>query len=166
VELEGPLLESLAEAAHEIYREGLIARGYQYDPVTDEQRRTNNNLLPYAELPEDLKEANRLNVRDIPDKLAVAGYTMIPARSNELPFDFPGKTLQLLAEAEHKRWMQAKLDDGWKYGFKTDRVKKVNQCLVTWKELPDVEKEKDRDLVRGIPVILARAGYAIRKIGK
>jgi len=36
-------------------------------------------------------------------KLAVAGYIMIPARSNEPPFNFPGKPLELLAEAEHER---------------------------------------------------------------
>jgi hypothetical protein len=29
--------------------------------------------------------------------------------------------------------------------------------------LPEDEKEKDRDLVRGIPGILARAGYTVRR---
>ena len=62
--------------------------------------------------PDALKEANRLNVRDIPIKLAAAGYIMIPARSNEPPFNFPGEPLERLSEAEHKRWMQSKLDDG------------------------------------------------------
>jgi len=33
----------------------------------------------------------------------------------------------------------------------------------TLEELPEGEKDKDRDLVRGIPVILTRAGYAIVK---
>jgi hypothetical protein len=88
---------------------------------------------------------------------------MIPARSNEPPFNFPGKPLELLAEAEHKRWMQSKFDDGWKYGPKTNRAKKLHQCLIPWKKLPEEEKEKDRVLVRGIPEILARAGYAIVK---
>ena len=46
----------------------------------------------------------------------------------------------------------------------TDRTKKLHNVLVPWKELPEDEKEKDRDLVRGIPVILARAGYAIVKV--
>jgi hypothetical protein len=165
VELEGTMLESLAEAVHKIYCEGLTARGYQYNPVTDEKRKTNNNLLPYAELPEDFKEANRLNVRDIPTKLAVAGYIMIPARSNEPPFKFPGASLEELAEAEHVRWMQSKFDEGYAYAPETDKAKKLNKCLVPWKELPEEEKEKDRDLIRGIPEILARAGYAIVKTG-
>jgi len=31
--------------------------------------------------------------------------------------------------------------------------------------LPDKEKEKDRMLIRGIPKILAKAGYTIVKVG-
>jgi hypothetical protein len=57
--------------------------------------------------------------------------------------------------------MQSKLDDGWTYTPETDKAKKLHNCLVLWDKLPDAEKEKDRVLVRGIPVILARAGYAI-----
>jgi RyR domain len=163
VELEGQILEDLAEAAHTVYCEGERARGYKYGPEKDENLKTNDILRAYAELPENIKEANRLNVRDIPTKLAVAGYIMIPARSNEPPFNFPGKPLELLAEAEHERWMQSKLDDGWKYAAVTNKAKKLHNCLVPWKKLPENEKEKDRDLVRGIPAILARAGYAIVK---
>jgi len=166
VELEGPLLEALAEAAHEVYREGMLARGYKYGAKTDDRRKTNPSLVQYADLPEFLKQANRLNVRDIPSKLAVAGYVMTPARSNEPPFNFPGEALERLAEAEHERWMQSKLADGWKYGRRTDPGKKENKCLVSWEELPERERAKDRDLVRGIPAILARAGYAIMKAGE
>jgi len=32
------------------------------------------------------------------------------------------------------------------------------------RKLPEEEQEKDRDLVRGIPRILAQAGYAIVKL--
>jgi hypothetical protein len=161
MELEGPILDNLAEAAHEVFCEGIKARGFHYGPETDEKLKTHNALLPFDELPEDLQEANRLNVRDIPAKLAAAGYIMIPARSNEPPFNFPGEPLEILAEAEHERWMQSKRDDGWAYAPQTDKVKRLHNCLVPWKELPENEKEKDRDLVRGIPMVLARAGYAI-----
>jgi hypothetical protein len=157
------MLESLAEAAQEIYCEGQRANGFKYGPKTDQVLKTNNALVPFAELAEDLKEANRLNVRDIPGKLEVAGYIMVPARSNEPPFNFPGEPLEMLAETEHERWMQFKLVEGWKYASKTDNVKKMHNCLVPWDKLPNLEKDKDRDLVRGIPMILARAGYAIVK---
>ncbi len=163
VELEGPMLEALAEAAHEVYREGMQARGYVYGPTKDDQKKTRPALVPYAKLPEHLKAANRLNVRDIPGKLAVAGFIMIPARSNEPPFNFPGAPLEILAEEEHERWMRALIGTGWACAPVTDESQKLHQCLLPWSDLPEEEKEKDRDLVRGIPRILARAGYAIMK---
>jgi hypothetical protein len=164
VELEGQILESLAEAAHDVFCEGMRERGYKYGSRTDAKLKTHVTLVPYANLPEEIKEQNRANVRDIPSKLAVAGYVMIPARSNEPPFNFPGDPLEVLAEAEHERYVQSKLADGWAYAPKTDRAKKLHKDLVLWDTLPEEEKEKDRDLVRGIPVILARAGYVIVKV--
>ena len=44
--------------------------------------------------------------------------------------------------------------------------RRLHKCLVPWEKLPEEEKEKDRDMMRGIPVILARAGYAIVKSNK
>jgi len=163
VELEGQLLEDLAEAAHEVFRQGMTARDYHFGTETNEKLKTHAALVPYSELPEDLKQANRLSVRDVPAKLATIGYVMIPARSNEPPFNFPGDDLERLAEAEHERWCQSKLDDGWLHATVTDKAKKLHNCLVCWDELPEEEREKDRDMVRGIPEILARAGYAIVK---
>ncbi|MCJ7626170.1 MAG: RyR domain-containing protein, partial [Anaerolineaceae bacterium] len=166
VELEGQILECLAEATHYIFCEGLKARGFSYGPKTDEKLKTNTSLLPYAELPEYLKEQNRLNVRDIPGKLELAGYIMTPERSNRPLFNFPGEPLEILAEVEHIRWMQSKLNAGWRYASQTDNAKKLNKCLVPWKKLPEEEKAKDRDLVRGIPQILAHAGFAVEKTGQ
>ncbi|MCK4692397.1 MAG: hypothetical protein KAT23_02135, partial [Anaerolineales bacterium] len=117
----------------------------------------------FAELSEDIKESNRNNVRDIPNKLTMVGYVMVPARSNEPPFDFPGSDLELLARLEHERWMREKLEAGWSHAAVTDKAAKLHQALVDWEQLPESEKEKDREMVRGIPRILAKAGYAIVK---
>jgi hypothetical protein len=163
VELEGQVLEQLAEAAHDIYREGVEARGAESRRRDALTGMADGALLSYGELPEDLKEQNRRNVRNIPDKLATAGYIMVPARSNEPPFDFPGEALEVLAEAEHERWIQSRLDDGWLYAPETDKARKRHNCLVPWAQLSEEERDKDRDLVRGIPRILARAGYAVVK---
>jgi len=161
--LGGELLESLAEAAHDVFCDGLKAQGFQYDPQTDLKKKIHSALIPYESLSEELKVSNRNNVRDIPNKLAIAGYVMIPARSNEPPFDFPGADLELLALKEHERWMAALISTGWRHAPETDRTKKVHSALVDLDELPEEDKEKDRDLIRGIPQILAKAGYAIVK---
>jgi hypothetical protein len=159
--LEGNTLETLARAAHEVFCEGLIQQGYTFDPVTDKARKTHRALLAYDELDETLKESNRANVRDIPAKLAAAGYAMLPARSNEPPFDFPGPDLERLSRMEHERWLGTLRGMGWQQGPALDPDRKQHPALVAWEELPEEEREKDRQMVRSIPTILARAGYAI-----
>jgi hypothetical protein len=160
IDLSGPVLERLARAAHQVWCKGLIDRGYKWKAEANEEK-THSALVPYEELDEELKEQNRNNVRDIPNKLARIGYVMIPARSDEPPFDFPGDDLEDLAGMEHERWMENKLQAGWRPGSERSDEEKINPALVPWEELPTEQKDKDRDLVHGIPDILARAGYAI-----
>ncbi|MEI7845032.1 MAG: hypothetical protein WCK35_04420, partial [Chloroflexota bacterium] len=140
-------------------------------------------------LPDELKESNRESARDILHKLEFCGYEPVHARSNQLPLDFPGDTLERLAEEEHIRWMREKLqsprEPTWHYGSPRDDEHGVHPCLLAWREysseeraqlftpdewsrigseiLPDDERKKDFDMVKGIPTIIARAGYAVVK---
>lgn len=186
MDLEGDLLEKLAKAAHEVFCDGLKARGYRLGLQTDDELKTHSLLKPYADLTEEKKEQNRGNIRDIANKLASVGYVMVPARSNEPPFDFPGDDLEQLAEMEHNRWMKAKINVGWRYASERDDAKKLTPALLPWRkvteeerarlfspaeiaamgdeELAEEQKDKDRDLVRAIPKVLTRAGYAIVKL--
>ena len=151
IDLEGEPLERLARAMHEIYCEDLRSRGEE----------TNSSLVPWEDLPEHLKRQNRASVRDIPQKLQRIGHVMIPARSHDAPFDFPGERLEELAEHEHRRYVEAKLAEGWALGPEKSDEKKTNPTLVPWEELSDEEREKDRAQVRGIPRVIARAGYTV-----
>lgn len=73
------------------------------------------------------------------------------------------ETLERLAEAAHIVWMEGKLKDGWKYGAVIDKSNKIHSCLVPYNQLSETDKESDRDMVRGIPSILAAAGYKMVK---
>ncbi|MBI2837267.1 MAG: ATPase [Acidobacteria bacterium] len=161
--LDGPLLERLAEAAHEVFCDNMKSNGYRYGPKNDEILKTNSAIKPYQQLAEDEKEQNRGNVRDIPNKLSAVSYVMMPARSNERPFEFPGPDLDLLSKMEHDRWMQAKIGAGWSYSSDTNKANKQHEALLPWEQLPEGQKERDRFLVRDIPRILAKAGYAVLK---
>lgn len=72
--------------------------------------------------------------------------------------------MERLAEAAHKVWMEGKLRDGWKYGPVTNKQNKIHSCLVPYSQLSEADKESDRDMVRGIPQIIAAAGYKIVKV--
>lgn len=182
IELEGELLERLAKAVHDVFCEKLRARGLRRGARTDEPRKLHSSLRPFGELSEDEREQNRGNARDIPNKLALAGYVMLPARSNAPPFEFPGPDLEQLAELEHERWLRLKLAAGWHWATRSEKTKRRHQDLLPWTKLtPEARerrygahapavgvgvlsenaKEKDRDLVREIPRILAKIGYTV-----
>jgi hypothetical protein len=161
--LDKNLLEKLAEAAHKIFYEDLTIKEHKYGMFTKENKKENGLLKPYTKLSEDEKESNRNNVRDIPNKLASVGYVMVQIQGNETISKFKNDEIEKLAKMEHKRWMQEKLSNGWQYAKKTDRAKKLHKSLIAWGKLSEDEKEKDRSLVKGIPKILAKAGYSMIK---
>jgi hypothetical protein len=160
------LLEKLAEAAHQTFCDELKAQGYKYGLATDRKRKTHSSLKPYGELPEEEKAQNRNQVRDIPNKLRCAGYGIIPARGDVTPAEFSAEEVELLAKKEHERWMKQKLDNGWRHAPKTNKEMKTHKCLLPWDKLPRYEQDKDRALMRGIPTILAKAGYTMTKQAK
>jgi hypothetical protein len=57
------------------------------------------------------------------------------------------------ARAQHDSWMADKLRDGWKYGPVKDPAKKEHPCLVSYGDLPEEQRRKDRlfqSLVRAL----------------
>ncbi len=164
MELTSTLVEKLAETVHELFVQDMRKKGWTYGLVTHEDRKEHSSLKPYQELPDNEKEQNRSNARDIQRKLTKVGYVIVPMRGNETPGNFSNNEVEILAVAEHERWMQQKFNDGWQYAEKTDKEKKLHQDLVLWEKLTEEAKEKDRILVRGIPTILTRAGYMMVKL--
>lgn len=160
------LLERLAKAAHQVFCDDLKAKKYRYGPETNISKKVHSSLKDYAKLPEDEKEQNRNNVGDIQNKLASIGYAMLSARGNEPSGVFSEDEIEKLAEIEHERWVQQKLDMGWKHAKSTNKSKKLHKDLVPWRDLSHAEKEKDRVLVRGIPRIIEKAGYSIVKLSR
>jgi class 3 adenylate cyclase len=151
-------LEELARAAHESYCAESRARG--------ETAATNSSLLPWSELPEDLREANRSQVADIPNKLRLLGYELAP--SHGLPpseVTLTDAQVEDLARREHDRWMASRRRDGWTYAARRDNARKHHPLLIPWEELSEPEREKDRDTIRNLPRLVERAGLRLRRIG-
>lgn len=66
-----------------------------------------------------------------------------------------------MAELEYGRWNVERLRGGWRSGKTRDDSRKIQNCLVPWKELPDAIKRYDREAVRAFPKILAKAGWGL-----
>jgi hypothetical protein len=77
-------------------------------------------------------------------------------------FVFERDEVERLAEMEHERWCKDRTADGWVYAPVKLVEKKEHPDLVSWEKLSEEVRDKDREAVRLIPVVLATyAGFAI-----
>jgi class 3 adenylate cyclase len=152
-------LEELAREAHEGYCAESRAHG--------DTPETNSSLRPWEELPEDLKEANRAQVADIPNKLRLLGYELAPNRGiHPSEITMTAADVEDLAIREHERWMSDRQRHGWTYAPKRDNSRKRHNLLILWDQLSEREKEKDRDTIRNLPRLVERAGVKVRRVAQ
>jgi hypothetical protein len=123
-------------------------------------------LVDFDLLSEHLKEQNRGEARDLPNKLAVLGYVLrqdAPVGAPPIQIDATDARAELLARREHERWVARKVKTGWRYGDPRDDVRKLHPCIVPWADLSEDERVKDRLLVHHLPEIVAAAGMTIAR---
>lgn len=146
-------IDHIAAAIHETWRTLSRAEGWSMPHHLDR---------PYAELPEAGKEENRAAARRMNGVLAVAGLTLSddPAKA-AVPTDILTAALEPMAEAEHNGWMAHRAANGWIWGENRDDDAKRHPSMLAYAQLPEREKNKDRDNVRHYPEFAARTGYRI-----
>jgi len=149
--------EHLAQAIHDDY--GTIHRAAVEAAVSRGQAPGGATLGSWDELPEEFKESNRAQARQIGEKLAVIGCLMVPAFDPTLEFAFDDRELQLLARLEHDRWMKERTAQGFEPG--PARYGRVRPDLVPWERLSDEARARNIQAVRRIPEMLARVGFQV-----
>lgn len=80
----------------------------------------------------------------------------------QLPEGITG-LVERLAEHNHDIWAQQRLAAGWTYGPQRDDAKKHNPDLVPYADLPESEKEYDRQTAIGILKAIVALGYRIER---
>ena len=153
--------EHLARAIHDDY--GAIHQSRAEAAVTRNQVPGGSLLGPWDELPEEFRESNRAQARQIGEKLAVIGCLMVPVFDPTLEFTFDDGELQLLARLEHERWMQERTAQGFEPG--PARYGRVRPDLVPWERLSDEARARNIQAVRRIPEMLARVGFQVLRNG-
>jgi hypothetical protein len=119
-------------------------------------------MWPWEELPDDLKQANLAQAAHISTKLNAIDCPVVPESAGLQDFTFTREEIELLAEMEHKRWMQERQAQGYVYGPK--REGRQHPDLVDWEDLSESAREKDRNAVRELPAILRQAGFHILRL--
>ncbi|MCH5299431.1 MAG: Ryanodine receptor Ryr [Ruminococcus sp.] len=70
---------------------------------------------------------------------------------------------EMIAENIHDVWAKGRIEEGWTYDAKKDGEKKTNPCLVPYDELPETEKEYDRNTTLETLRLIIKLGYEIKK---
>ena len=148
----------LAKAIHQNYCEARKAEG--------EMPKDNPSILPWDEITEDLRRANIEQADHIFYKLALLGYRLdkTPVDQRMPPATFSESEIEAMARLEHARWVADRQLSGWAFGKVRDNELKRHPMLVDYAQLPESEKEKDRQAVRTIPNVLHRAGLTVRSL--
>ena len=77
----------------------------------------------------------------------------------------PGDLLELtekIAENVHDIWAVGRINEGWRYGEKRNDELKTTPCLVPYSELPESEKEYDRNTAFETLKLIVALGYEIK----
>ncbi len=80
----------------------------------------------------------------------------------ELPADLAELTEQM-ARNVHEVWAQTRIRQGWSYGATRNDELKQHPCLVPYEDLPDSEREYDRNTAVETLKFIRSLGYKIEK---
>ncbi len=155
--LEHTVTETIARIGHQLHCEDQFRRGATVE--------TEPSLVPWEQLHETLRESNRLWADGMAAKLSTLGCVVAPAPladPRELDFEFTDAEMASLAPMEHDRWSVDMKRMGYRQGPRDDRHHPLID--VPFDELPEDNKEKDREHVRTMPEVLARAGFRIYRL--
>ncbi len=70
---------------------------------------------------------------------------------------------ELLARNTHEVWATRRLAEGWKYGATRNDTEKLHPCLIPYEDLPENEKEYDRNTAAEILKLAITLGFNIIK---
>ena len=75
--------------------------------------------------------------------------------------------LELLVEQMsknvHEVWAETRISQGWTFGEKRNDDLKTHPCLIPYEELPEEEKEYDRNTSIGTLKLIMKLGFRICK---
>lgn len=92
--------------------------------------------------------------------------TYIPHPISTINITLPEDLLELteqIAANVHEVWSAGRIAEGWQYGITRDDDRKLHPCLVPYDELPENEKEYDRNTAIQTLKLIRKLGFEIRR---
>ena len=80
----------------------------------------------------------------------------------ELPEELE-QLVEQMSKNVHDVWAETRIKQGWTYGTERNDDKKTHPCLVPYEELPEEEKDYDRNTSIGTLKLILKLGFKISK---
>lgn len=94
--------------------------------------------------------------------MGTANYTPQPIDTTDV--ELPKELEQLVEEMSknvHEVWAETRIKQGWTYGEQRNDELKTHPCLVPYEDLPEEEKEYDRNTSIGTLKLIMKLGFRI-----
>ncbi|WP_261571153.1 hypothetical protein [Frankia gtarii] len=151
---DSDLVERLAQAAHERYLANERARGAMMG--------AHRAMAPWEKLPRDLRDANRAMVAHLGEILLARHGMMMSVGEAGSDFTFTEAEIDDLAKQEYLRWRRERERQGFTAGPGSPNGRnRLHPAVVDWDELSPRDQDRDRDVIRSVPALLAWAGMRI-----
>lgn len=91
-------------------------------------------------------------------------YTPKPIHTDDIELtDDILELCELLSKNTHEVWSQNRIKDGWVWGAHRDDNMKHHPCLIPYEDLPEEEKDYDRQTCMQTLKLIMKLGYKIVK---
>ncbi|MBE6189451.1 MAG: Ryanodine receptor Ryr [Rikenellaceae bacterium] len=80
---------------------------------------------------------------------------MLPVEMTEL--------VEAMAKNVHEVWAETRIAQGWTYGPERNDQLKHHPCLIPYEELPEEEREYDRNTAIGTLKLIQKLGFKISR---
>lgn len=98
------------------------------------------------------------------EKLCESKYIPQPMDTSDVKLP---EELELLVEQMsknvHEVWAETRIAQGWTYGEQRNDELKTHPCLIPYEELPEEEKDYDRNTSVGTLKLILKLGFKISK---
>ncbi|WP_163548904.1 NAD-binding protein [Candidatus Frankia nodulisporulans] len=152
------LIERFAQTSHARFLDSELRRGAELG--------SRRSMVPWDELPDDLRASNRDQVAGFGEILRAQHLMLLPAGTADAAFAFTDAEVERLAHLEHERWLRERAAQGYRFGpvRQDSGSDRRHPSMVAWEALTEVDRERDREVIRTMPTILAHAGLRIVRL--
>ena len=147
--------DEIAIALHENYLQAAKASGAGSTAA----------LAAWADLPENMREANRAAAEHAAILFASVGLRLVPAHEGAI-HEVTAEEIETLARVEHRRWIADRVDREWRSGPARDDEQLIHPNITPFEDLSTQDQEKDKNTVRALLSAIGHAGFRLAPAAK